>query len=311
VHFVIERELPARRRLVVQRSAAPFARGVLSLVAALGTACASDPDPTAESLQPVRVRIGAIGPAAIDTASRADASLRERIEQLVDLFWQRGCGGGDLSRPRMQDTLYPDVVCRLPGRMADTVVVAAYVDPRSERGEDSTGLALLPYLYAALSVERREHSFAFVGLARRSRVGLREDTKRLEESRRDQVRAIVDLHRLREGSSSILFDSSDPRLHRDLSAVGLASGQPGESLRLIALPGAKGWFPQRGRIPMIRMASPHPAQAVAETAASGAGVAGDRETFRSAARTLAIFLAYLDETLRLPGEPPALKPGGP
>ena len=304
-----EPESPARNRPAPRRSAAPFARGLLCLVAALGTACASDPVPSPESLQPVRVRIGAIGPATIDTASKADASRGARIEQLVDLFWQGGCVGGDLSRPRVENSRYPDVVCRLPGRTPDTVVVAAYVDPRTDRGEDWTGPALLPYLYGALSVEKREHSFAFVAFARRSRSGVREDAKRLEETRRDQVRAIVDLQQLRGGSSTILFASSDPSLRHDLSAMGLARDQLGESLRLFALPDAKGSSLRRSRIPMLSMASPDPAEALGEAAASGDG-ADDRESFRSAARTLAVFLGYLDGALGLRDESLALEPGG-
>ena len=296
--FANERESPARDRPALRRSAVPFARGLLCLVAALGTACASEPGPTPESLQPVRVRIGAIGPAEIDTAGKADASRAERIEQLVDLFWKRGCVGGALSRPRVAGERYPDVVCRLPGRTPDTVVVAAYVDPRSDRGEDWTGPALLPYLYGALSVEERRHSFAFVAFTRRSRSGVREDAKRLAETRRDQVRAIVDLQQLRSGSSTVLFASSDPSLRHDLSAD-LARDQLGESLRLLALP--DGSSLRRGRVPMLKMASPDPAEAVGEAAASGA-VADDRESFRSAARTLAVVLGYLDEALRLRDE---------
>jgi len=157
-----------------------------------------------------------------------------------------------------------------------------------------------------LSVEKREHSFAFVAFARRSRSGVREDAKRLAETRRDEVRAIVDLQQLRSGSSTILFASSDPSLRHDLSAMGLARDQLGESLRLFALPDSS---LRRGRIPMLSMASPDPAEAAGEAAASG-DVADDRESFRSAARTLAVFLGYLDGALRLRDAPLALEPGG-
>ena len=307
--FVNDREAPERNRLALRRSAAPFARGLLCFVTALGMACASEPAPAPEALQPVRVRIGAIGPAEIDTAGKTDTSRGERIEQLVDLFWKSGCAGGDLSRPHVEGERYPDVVCRLPGRTPDTVVVAAYVDPRSDRGEDWTGPALLPYLYGALSVEKREHSFAFVAFARRSRSGVREDAKRLAETRRDQVRAIVDLQQLRSGSSTILFASSDPSLRHDLSAMGLARDQLGESLRLFALPESKGASLRRGRIPTLSMASPDPAEAVGEAAASRE-IADDRESFRSAARTLAVFLGYLDGALHLRDERLAPEPAG-
>ena len=304
--FVNDCEGPERSRLALRRSAAPLARGLLCLVAALGAACASEPAPAPEAPQPVRVRIGAIGPAEIDTAGKTDASRGERIEQLVDLFWKSGCAGGDLSRPHVEGERYPDVVCRLPGRTPDTVVVAAYVDPRSDRGEDWTGPALLPYLYGALSVEKREHSFAFVAFARRSRSGVREDAKRLAETRRDQVRAIVDLQQLRRGSSTILFASSDPSLRHDLSAMGLARDQLGESLRLFSLPDSS---LRRGRIPTLSMASPKAGDVVGESAASG-DLADDRESFRSAARTLAVFLGYLDGALRLRDERLAPEPAG-
>lgn len=126
--------------------------------------------------------------------------------------------------------------------------------------------------------------------------GVREDAKRLQETRLDRVRAIVDLRRLRSGSAAIAFASSDPRLRRDLSAVGSALGRPGESLQLLALPEPRGSLRRRSRIPTIVVASLDPEPAAG--AASEVIAADGDEAFRSAARTLAVFLGYLDATLR-------------
>jgi hypothetical protein len=271
---------------------------VVALVACalLSLACASTSSEV-EAVGPVKVRVGAIAPNAFDAASSPPDGAVDRVERLVDLFFQAGCVGDQLTQTRAKGGRYPDVVCRLPGRDPDAIVVAAYVDPSERRGEDWSGAALLPQLYRALSVQKREHSYVFVGFGQNSRRGMRTDAERLAESDQDRVRALVDLQRLRLGpsSSSLLFSSADANLRQDLGAVGVALGVPRDSLRFVQVPD-----PRRHDVPMIALASPKDDDDAASV--------DPREAYRGTGRMIAIFLAYLDDTLRLRGaeEPPAI-----
>jgi hypothetical protein len=265
-------------------------------LAALGSACVSKPEPV-EAVPPLRVRVGAIAPDAYDAVANAPDLSVERIERLVDLFFRVGCTGERLTQPRSAAAAHhPDVVCRLPGRSPETILVAAYVDPSERSNEDWSGAALLPQLYRALSVQAREHTYVFVGFSESSRHGVRGDARRLGDVDADHLRALVDLQYLRAGARDLLFSSTEESLRLDLGSVGAAVGMPRELLRYVDVPDAY----QRDDVPTISIASPLPqrAEAGAPREKTDPGV-DEREAYQSTGRTIAVFLAYLDDTLRI------------
>jgi hypothetical protein len=267
--------------------------GALVAAAALAASCARPP-PSVGLAAPVRVRVGTIDAAAFGAPGEPPGPPSERIEQLVDLFFEAGCGGASLSRTRAREARHPDVVCRLPGRTPESVVVAAYVEPREDRG-DWTGPSLLPHLYRALAVEERRHSFVFAAFGRSEARSLRGDAKRLEEAQGGLVRAIVDLERIRTGAAGIGFRASDPDLGHDLAAVSAALGAAGEPLRLYAVEG-RGRF-RRGGFPTILLGSLRAEGAPDEPTAGGGAEASRSQADRATARMVAVFLGYLDATL--------------
>ena len=267
---------------------------------AFGSACASKPKPV-EAVPPLRVRVGAIAPDAYDAVANAPAPSVERIERLVDLFFRVGCAGDQLTQPRpAAPSHHPDVVCRLPGRSPQTIVVAAYLDPSERSNEDWSGAALLPQLYRALSVQAREHTYVFVGFSESSRRGVRGVAMRIEEVDDDHLRALVDLQHLRANASKdLLFSSSDASLRVDLGAVGAAVGMPREMLRYVDVPDAY----QRDDVPTISIASPLQQQPDPDAPPDPAQPRVDeREAYQATGRTIAVFLAYLDDTLRIRNE---------
>jgi hypothetical protein len=276
--------------------------GALLAAAALVASCARTPSsvelaPASVELagpEPVRVRVGTIDPAAFEPAGAPPGSPNERIEQLVDRFFEAGCAGPALSRTREREARHPDVVCRLPGRTPGSLVVAAYVEPREDRG-DWTGPALLPHLYRALAVEERQHSFVFAAYGRREGRSPSADAKRLEEAHSGLVRAIVDLERIRTGAAAVGFRASDGELGRDLAAVSAALGEAREPLRLFAVEGRRRL--RGGGIPTILLGSLRPAAAPAAPAAGAEADADRSQADRSTARAVAVFLGYLDATL--------------
>jgi hypothetical protein len=277
-------------------SRARLVRIALLTAGIFAAGCAGDA-PVETAIGPVAVRIGAIDPDAFDAVREEPASIAERVEQLVDLFWKAGCRGESLSQQRAKDARYPDLVCRLPGRSPRSVVVAAYLAAKAGSGRDWTGSTLLPLLYDSLHVEQREHSFVFVGFGHRSERGLQRDLRRLQEAQSNRVANVVDLERVRAGGSAILFASRDPSLRTSLEAVRVSLGESAEPLRLVALPPWRAPS-SRGRIPTTTVASIE--SGGRDETAEDRPRADDRETYRATARTVAVFLGYLDAALLPP-----------
>jgi len=293
-------------------------RAALLVTAVLVAACAKPATVgESETPDPVRVRIGVIDPTLLDSTRRsAPDELPERTEQIVDLFWQAGCLGENLEITLPDYKRSPDVICSLPGRTPHTIVVAGHLDGEADESgtpENWGGLALLPSLYRALRVEPREHSFLFVAFGQSApRQGFRSYLARFDEARRDEVRAFVDLQ---DVEPSVLWSSSeDPVLRRDLVAVTRALGRPLESLRFFVPRRAD---PSRAvKIPTITLGGTLETQTLEEPPAVSAPAPGPTETYHGTARVIALYLGYLDETLRLraaaqQAKPPAAPAGTP
>jgi hypothetical protein len=268
---------------------------VLIAASILGAACAHSVD--SELLIPgsARVRVGPIDADALESAVKgAPPVLRERSEYLVDLLWEAGCLANEIVQPR--GTRVPDVVCSLPGRTPNRIVVLAHLDAKVDASgapRHWRGTALLPFLYRALGVEEREHSFEFAAFGKNSSRHFRDYRAWLDSAGGAEIRAIVEILNL--DPATIAFWSSDAGLSQDFLAASLAVGRPLDSLRPLTH--------RRSRpraIPTIAIVSP----SSAALPAVGSRRAVGTETHHSTARLIAFYLAYLDETLRLRAEAP-------
>jgi hypothetical protein len=287
----------------------------LVLALALSSACARPRTPGPEDLVtgPVRVRVGVVDPAPLDaTLHAAPRTVADRTEYLVDLFWQQGCLGEDLEIAKRRSASNPDVLCTLPGRIGQRIVVVAHIEGAARDSgipEHWSGIALLPSLYRALEAVPREHSFVFAALGGSPRgPDTRAYLERLGNAPGQEVRAIVDLQDV--DPATLWFTSADAGLRRDLVSASVAVGRPLDTLRAfkpreLEKHPAPVVSPSRAAIPSITIESdPPPA---ARHSRPPAVVSAPPETRASAtysetARLLAVFLGYLDETLRLRAE---------
>jgi len=268
----------------------------------LAAACATGPGVYVVQPGSARVRVGQIDRAALEAVIKsAPPGQRERTDYLVDLLWQAGCLAVEMPRPDEART--PDVVCSLPGRTKQRILVVAHLDREVEESgvpRHWSGIALLPFLYRALGVEEREHSFEFVAYGKGHRRRDRNKPARLGSRPGEGVRAIVEIQDL--DPATIGFSSTDPGLGQDLVAASAAVGRPLDSLRTFT---HRRFRSARARVPMIVIVAPPRSDARDETPAVSASRAAGPEGYHSAARLVAVYLGYLDETLRLRARGPA------
>ncbi|HVH17501.1 MAG TPA: M28 family peptidase [Myxococcota bacterium] len=285
----------------------------LVLVAAL--ACSK---PFVPVTDPLRIRVGTIDSAQLEaTLVEVPEKNADRIERLKQLFQQAGCGSEYLEVSLHGGTPYPNVICTLPGRSSNTIVVGANVDkPPDGKGivDNWTGAALLPHLYRSLAAAPRAHSFLFIGFGHvlKDEQGARGYLRRLGAERRDRIRAMVNLKGLGLGATSVWATQADRNLRQDLHAVAKAMGLPLESVRFFKNVNADSEAFLFWGIPSITVTS---------YAKSNARLLEnpirDRETsqidlpaYYDSARLIALYLAYLDDTLRLREERSAEVPPG-
>ncbi|HVN40805.1 MAG TPA: hypothetical protein VMW19_21785 [Myxococcota bacterium] len=277
---------------------------LLALAAALA-ACAKPSTPDVLTPGSVKVRIGQIDPVALESAEKsAPAAVAARTEQLVDALWDAGCVGGSVETPLPRvSSDNPDIVCSLPGRTPHRILVLAHLDGDAREKnvpEHWSGVALLPFLYKALSVEPREHTFVFAAFGKSPPRTPRAYLERFGTSPDESVRAIIDLQDV--DPREIWFSTSDAGLRRDFAAASLAVGRPLESLRAFPPTADEA----HGGIATLTIAKDPPGgmRARKKSGAPEAAPQTEATSLPATARFTAVFLAYADETLRLRAEPP-------
>jgi hypothetical protein len=275
-------------------------------VCALGLACASDFVPVPD---PVSVRVGSIDPALLEaTLEAVPLGMHARAERLETLFLEAGCG--DHTRAELPGgTPEANVWCELPGRSSDTVVVGANLD-RANDGigavDNWSGVAVLPSLYRALAVEPREHTYLFAGFAHAKlhERGSRQFLRRMGEDGRSRIVAMVDLKGLGIGTTAIWTTHADRNLRQDLFAVTKALDLPLRETRFFSNVSVDSDSFRFYGIPTLTVHSfdRRSARVLAQPVIDRTPDEIDRDLYYDTARTLAVYLAYLDDTLRIRAE---------
>jgi hypothetical protein len=287
------------------RRAAGRSRGPVAVaLAACALACAK---PFVPVLDPLRVRAGAIEPAQLEASvSQVPRKNADRVRRVVELFKQAGCGTEFLDVTHYGGTPYPNVICTLPGRTRATIVVAANSDkPDDGNGviDNWTGVSLLPHLYRSLAVAPREHSFLFIAFGQVAfhEAGSRGYLRRIGEERRDYIRAMVNLKGLGLGPTSFWSTQADRNLRQDLFAVAKALGLPLESTRFFKNVNVDSAAFLFWGIPAITVHSfdKESARLLAQPYRDRDVSQIDFGAYYDTARLISLYLAYLDETLRI------------
>jgi Zn-dependent M28 family amino/carboxypeptidase len=258
---------------------------------------------------PVAVRVGTVDRAALEAALEAvPLGIRARAEQLEVLFQQAGCGA-HTHREMPGGTPEANVWCELPGRSDATLVVGANLD-RANDGigavDNWSGIALLPSLYQAIAVEPREHSYVFAGFAHAKlhQRGSRQFLRRMGPEERAKIVGMVDLKGLGIGTTAIWTTQADRNLRQDLFAVTKALGLPLRETRFFSNVSVDSQSFRFYGIPTLTVHSfdRRSARVLAQPVLDRSPDRIDRDAYYETARTLAVYLAYLDDTLRIRAE---------
>jgi hypothetical protein len=256
---------------------------------------------------PLRLRTGAIDAGQLEASvMNVPVKNQDRIERVEQLFKQAGCGTEYLQVAYNGGTPYPNVICTLPGRSHYTIVVGANVDkPDDGNGviDNWTGAAMLAHLYRSLAVSPREHSFLFIGFGHvlLNEAGSRGYLRRLDADRRDHIRAMVSLKGLGLGATSVWSTQADPNLRMDLVSVAKAVGLPLQSVRFFKNVNTDSEAFLFWGIPAITITSfgMDNARILAEPYRDHDTSKIDLASYFDTARLVSLYLAYLDETLRI------------
>lgn len=297
----------AQRQVPASARASGGSRARAPLVAALALCALACARPFVPVPDPLRVRAGAIDAGQLQASvGQVPFKTPDRIEREVQLFQQAGCGREYLEVTLPGGTPYPNVICTLPGRTHWTIVVGANLDkPPDGRGviDNWTAAALLPHLYRSLAIQPREHSFLFIafGHVTLDEQGSRGYLRRLGAERRDRIRAMVSLKGLGLGPTAIWSTQADRNLRQDLYSVAKAVGLPLESVRFFKNVNTDSEAFLFWGIPSITVHSfsKESARLLGQSYRDRDPSQIDLGSYYDSARLLSLYLAYLDETLRI------------
>jgi len=155
------------------------------------------------------------------------ASDEERAAQIKKWFSDAGCVGRFLREQPVEGRTTPNIVCELPGRGDENVIVASPYDLRP--GDTWSGASLLPALYQCLRSKGRQHHFMFVAFADGGAASFAEH---LSAAELEHTSAVVHLGVLGLSPTKIWTSHSDKDLVHDLMVMAYALKLPASQVDL-------------------------------------------------------------------------------
>jgi hypothetical protein len=153
----------------------------------------------------------------------------EREALIRKWFAESGCKEANLSEEVLERKLPPNVICVLPGKTQQVIVVGAHTDKVESLGDgvvdNWTGAALLPSLFYSLSAQPRHHTLIFVGFSGEERglVGSQYYVDHLTNEQRARIEGVVNFDSLGLGPTEVWASHADKALLDALGRVAYAS----------------------------------------------------------------------------------------
>lgn len=153
----------------------------------------------------------------------------EREALIRKWFAESGCKEANLSEEALDRKLPPNVICVLPGKTRQVIVVGAHTDKVDSIGDgvvdNWTGAALLPSLLYSLSAQPRHHTLIFVGFSGEEKglVGSQYYADHLTNEQRAHIEGVVNFDSLGLGPTKVWASHADKALLDALRRVAYAS----------------------------------------------------------------------------------------
>ncbi|HTM40944.1 MAG TPA: M28 family peptidase [Terriglobales bacterium] len=157
-----------------------------------------------------------------------DNTQREAI--LKKMFTDLGCAD-HLTEEQVEHLKQPDLICVLPGRTNQTIVVGAHFDHVLVGDgvvDNWSGASLLPSLYQGLRTEPRQHTFIFVAFTgeEKGELGSQAYVRHMSKDEVARTEAMVNMDTLGLGPTEMWLSHADPYLAAALRAVAKSLSLP-------------------------------------------------------------------------------------
>jgi len=230
----------------------------------------------------------------------------EREATIRKWFAESGCKDSNLSEEPLERKLPPNVICVLPGKTQEVIVVGAHTDHVDSFGDgvvdNWTGASLLPSLLYSLSGQSRRHTFVFVGFAAEEEglVGSAYYAEHLTPEQRTRVEAMVNMDSLGLTPTKVWASHADKALLDALASVASANGLPLAAVNVEGLGTADSESFARYQIPHITLHSVTPETWPILHSVRDQLNAVNMKDYYDSYRLIAAYLAYLDGVLGKP-----------
>lgn len=153
------------------------------------------------------------------------ATPQDRESRIKQLFLQAGCATAYVSEQQLENPAGANVICRLPGKSDEIIVVGATYGQMAP--DNWSGVSLLPSLYQTLSHHKRRHTFLFVAFADGNHdvAGSQFFVGHLTPTDVDRTEAMVNLEALGLSPTKISTSESDKQLVKNFMTVTYALKQ--------------------------------------------------------------------------------------
>ncbi|MFB3776690.1 MAG: M28 family metallopeptidase [Bryobacteraceae bacterium] len=242
-----------------------------------------------------------VAPSVLEERVKLVASEdRDRMQALKKLFEDAGCP--QVSEQAVSGAPTPNIVCTLPGKEPATVVIGAhYGKPAKGDGviRNWSGAALLPSLLESLNKSSRRLTFVFVGFSDQQK-GLRGSKAYAKDAKKDTVKAMVNIESLGLGPTKIWLDQADKNLVSGMARVATSLKVPISGMNLDEATEVDSQPFKDKNIPTIHVHSISAADVAIPGSEKDTAAALQMDEYGNTYRLLAVYLAFLDNTLGAP-----------
>ncbi len=232
----------------------------------------------------------------------APAKNPEREPKLHQLFEGAGCTGEALKEAAVKGSKSPNLICTLQGESDSVIVVGAHFD-KVAAGEgvvdNWSGASLLPSLFESLNGEPRRHTFVFIGFTDEEKglVGSEAYAKRLTPEERGKIRAMVNMDSLGLSPTKVWLSRADKDLAEALNQVAYTMQLPLAYVNVEQVGSSDSESFAKRKIPSLTIHSVTQETFPILHSSKDQLSAIRMDDYYATYRLIAVYLAYLDQTL--------------